>query len=282
MEPNTPQPIQQLASVQPPPLEQPPTQPPQTSPTEPPPTVSAPPPQQPVTKKASFFPIHSLATKVILGIILVFTLGGGGVFVLSQQSFSPAQVTPAPAPGCKYQEIACVKAPCPKVLICTPTPPPVPTGAPTLIPTFAPPTPTAIPITPTATPSAKSYTNSLNGYSLTYPVDFKVSSDSANLFEIQNPALIMTFTSETATDTAKASILKRTKFCPSAVVDTDATVSGKVAYKRDGTFLDGSNCLETVVVNTSKLLNIKGKPTAASASAGVTLFNQILSSLKFL
>ena len=279
MDPNA-QPIQQAPtqSAPSPPAQQQPQQPVQI-PTAPP----SPPPQAPISKKGHSFPLplHSLSLKIILGIILVVTLGGGGVFVLSQESNPQTKVTPTPAPGCRYQEVTCIQSPCPKVLICTPTPVP---EVPTLIPPFAPPTPTAVPTTPTAapvaTPSAKMYTNA-NGYSLTYPFDFKISSDSATIFEIQNPALTMTFISETATDTAKATLLKRPKFCPINVADTDATVSGKVAYRRNGTFADGVNCLEVVIPNVNKLLDIKGKPASASQSAGTDLFNEILLNLKF-
>lgn len=274
-QPSSP-PVQTPQSVQP--IE--PVQPPTTLPSS---SVS------PISKKGkSFpFPLHSVTAKIILGIILVITFGGGGVFVLSQQSTSPqTKITPTPAPGCRYQEVTCMKSPCPKVLICAPTQPPLPSGAPTLIPTFAPPTPTVVIVAPTttpiATPSAKVYTNGLNGYSFTYPFDFKISTDSANLFEIQNPALIMTFVSESATDTAKATILKRPKFCPLGVMDIDATVSGKVAYRRDGKFADGASCLEVVIPNVNKILDIKGKPTAASASAGIDLFNQILNTFHVL
>lgn len=102
---------------------------------------------------------HSEKPKLffIFGLIILVVIVGLGGYILgtttTQNKSLPKEeastaLSPTLKPGCYYQEVVCVKAPCPPILMCT--------------------TPTAVP-TLDSTANWKTYTNTKQEYQISYP-----------------------------------------------------------------------------------------------------------------
>lgn len=64
----------------------------------------------------------SLIIKILLGIVIGGVVAGAGLYAFPFFTKQPAittKIQPTPPPGCYYQAVTCIKAPCPQALICS-------------------------------------------------------------------------------------------------------------------------------------------------------------------